>query len=561
MTTCLRRDGRRIHKALNAPGHGDGAMPRVLLVVVLTTTTLLAGCMSDGTPFNPLDGGKPASRGDEFRVPGLHVGDLYTYGFGFRSDGDPPFEIAGTTQVNILEATSHVDGLGRVRDALHVLQSTPDGSFQEHYWVDAKTLKQFQLERGDGYNDTNHFTGGPVGQAPAQFTSYGNATGTLQRSLDDPLFEDFNFFGAFATGRSIPVGQDFAIDGNLWMRDDTILLRTGNWTSPVEAVDAGGWGAGRKLSFEAAYDEDGIRQSTTWTGTVSADVPLATEMTRRIRTDFGGLKMDVSFNATLQAFEAGTGAGFGPLAATAAGRRAADFAAWDRVPPEGSGDKLAFPLSEAVAALELDLTAKQFFTDHAGSYLRFGTLEETNTCGAYPAPPPGCHWYTWFTLFDAPDDYRMHAIVEKYADDAGTGVAFVPAVSRDYPFDVLFTLIGGEPPEPPSPSVIVMKSDFDLPDRSAFPRDALTTADALGVWKDAATSGNKDLKANLYFAWLQDDGYTHFVSHDDWVFPEHSLLFPLYDEGTMILERHTAMIGASGGLLENRNYDLHVEHK
>ena len=54
---------------------------------------------------------------------------------------------------------------------------------------------------------------------------------------------------------------------------------------------------------------------------------------------------------------------------------------------------------------------------------------------------------------------------------------------------------------------------------------------------------------------------TSNVSHEDWVFPEHSLLFPLYNQGALILERHSATIDASGSILENRNYDVAVTHE
>jgi hypothetical protein len=527
---------------------------RSLVISLLLFTVAFAGCAQSEPDAEAGVLGAPAP-GDSFRVPDVRVGDKYRYGFGFKG---PTFEATGVTDVTVLERVPVADGLGRIRDSLYVLQGSPDGTFQERYWIDADTLAQFKRERFVNYTEESRFPIEPLRPLPVRHASYGNGSGTEELFKEDPLFEDYSFFGGFATGRVIPApGGELGIPGYFWLRDQNEVLAVyENLTGPVdqEGVDET-WGATRHVSFRLDWRQDPNFETMTWAGSFSTQVPLAVEMVRVIKADIAGQKIDVAFNASLMAFEPGEGE---PLVRKQdqrmPERRAVEYAAWDRAPPDGTGTKLMFPLSEALATLERDPTAIQYFQAHAGAYLQVAHLSETNTCGFTPqAAYPGCHWFGWGGRFIAPDDYYMDFAVDKFADASGGAPAFIPYVSRDYPFDALFS--GEVPPEAPEQPVVVDKAKTDHPPRSQRSADTLTIGGALAAWKATAWSNHTSLDPNVVVVFITDEGYAYYVSHEDWVFPSQDpeLVF-FYDEGPLVLERHTSYIDATGLVTESLNF-------
>src|SRR5689334_15184346 len=86
---------------------------------------LLAGCTQNVT-LQPAQG--PDNTSASFQVPGLHVGDDFQYGFGFKSG---PASFQGLTNLKILDRGPVVDAWGRTRDAIHVRQGQSNGQFTE----------------------------------------------------------------------------------------------------------------------------------------------------------------------------------------------------------------------------------------------------------------------------------------------------------------------------------------------------------------------------------------------------------------------------------------------
>lgn len=521
---------------------------------------ILSGCAG---PEDSLPGSLASVGGDgaeAFAVPLPSVGDRARYTFSFQS-GTTTFE--GETALVVVGETSADDAYGRVVPAVHLRQSNPDGSFAEDYFLDARTLQQFKLVRNDQYSDTATLTP-PAGMLPTR-RSYANATGDLQRYALDPIFEDANFFGLFASGSPLPASGPFEIQGNLWERNGTRLLTSGPWNGTAEAAEANAtWGEVRRLSFEASFDGgDQNRETMYWNGDFSAEVPFAVRIDRNVVATFFGDSFDVRFKATLLEFTKGTGKTLARESPGPAPTGAGERAAWTRMPVDGSGAALAFPLSEAIAALERDPIAIQYFQNHAGSYLYLAEMEDIDTCKFSPTfQMPGCHWLQWDGIFFAPDDWLLYFTVEKYAQASGQGASYAPVLAREQIFDAVFEAAGLSVMVQPEAAIRAEQSTMDLPERSAFPGDALTIAGALGRWADGAAESTAALAPNSLFLHLTRAGYMFSVAHVQWEFPsQNPELFPFYDDMPFELTRHSSVVLPDGFVVEHRNYDVAVEHK
>lgn len=532
------------------------------LVPIILLSAVFAGCAAPPTLELGEDAVTPGAKGD-FAVPALAVGDRLRYGFGFQGSS---FSATGVTDLIVVGVESHADGFGVPRPALHIRQAAPGGGFGEDYWADPETFEQFHLQRPARTNEVSRFPSDPITGFPQKRAMYGNGTGTLDRYNEDPVFEDLSFFGSFASGTSIPREGTYPIEGDLWLRETTFLLAEGPWNATVTSTEDPTRGPLRTLEATASHRlTDDIQESIHWTGSFSEQIPLAVEIVRHIEYRIHSDPVRLTFNASLIDFKPGTarlarGNGTeGPEA-----RPGVDRAPFQVAPPDGSGLRLAFPLSDALSALALDPTAKQYFTDHAGSYLASGSLEETDTCGFYGGgrgnQVPGCHWWTWRGRFHAPDDYRLDFVVEKYADQAGTGVAYVPVVTRDQAFGTLLGL-PASPTLPPEAPVRVTRSATDLPPRSAFPSQTITIAGALSVFAAHGSPTTAALAANGLVLQLGSQGYGFEVARHDWYFPSDPELFPFYDEGPLALERHSLDLRADGGVRQSRNLDVTVEQR
>lgn len=532
----------------------------------LALLLVLAGVAGCASPEAPSGGAGSAEEGegeDGFRVPALGAGDRLRYGFGFKG---ATFSATGITDLVVVGLESHPDGFGVQRPALHVRQASPGGGFGEDYWADPETLEQFHIQRPASSNHVSRFPSDPITALPAKHAMYGNGTGTLDRYNEDPVFEDLSFFGSFASGTTIPDEGPYAVEGDLWLRETTFRLAEGPFNATVKSSENSTWGPLRTLEATAAKKlSDDIQESIHWVGSFSTRVPLAVEIVRHIEYRIHSDPVKLTFNASLLEYTQGgeripRGNGTdGPES-----RPGVERAAWQNAPPDGSGAKLGFPLSEALTALALDPTAKQYFADHAGSYLARADLEEADTCGFYGGHQgnqvPGCHWWTWEGRFQAPDDYRLDFVVEKYADASGSGVAYVPLVTRDQVFETLFGLPGA-PAVPPEAPVRVSKASTDLPARSAYGPDTITIAGALAVFASQGTPTTSGLPANGMFLVLGKNGYGFEISRHDWYFPQNPELLPFYDQGPLILERHRLDLRSDGWVRENRNLDYKVEQR
>ena len=534
------------------------------IAILAPLLLVLSGCAATPDP-----GPGAAGRPDDvppgtFAVPWMHVGDQLTYDFTFAQGTGPSF--SGTTTFSVIGPTTINDGYGTSRAAIHLRQSNPDGSFAEDYFVDAKSFRQLKLERRDTYNETATLEAPPPAPLPTK-RSYANATGNLERYAYDPFFEDANMFGVFATGRAVPDNGTFEIFGNLWQRNGTTRLMggasEGNISIPAASEQ---WGELRTLDFTVAHNRgETYFETIEWNGDFAANVPFAVRAERKITANFFGDEIDVTFLLTLTGFTPGKGELLTRQdGAAAPGGPVGDRAAAPRFPADGNGDKLAFPLSEMVAALEKDPTAIQYFQNHPGSYLYFAELYDVNTCEFYPngPEPAGCHWLQWFGVFFAPDDWILTFWTEKYANADGTGAAYPPVLARETIFETLFTAAGGDPAFEPTPAIVAENSGMDLSERSAYPEDSLTVAGAIELWKTGSSDANEGQPVNSFWVHLTATGYEFQVEHQQWEFPpENPEFFPMYDNMPFELLRHGAIIKPDGFAVEQRNYEVVIEHR
>jgi hypothetical protein len=534
------------------------------LAAAIPLLLLLSGCAgtTDSTPSAPGPGGN--SSPDGFTVPWMRVGDELGYNFTFTQGDGPSF--SGFTTLRVLARVTIPDGYGTMRQAIQIRQANLNGSFAEDYFIDANSFRQIKLERRDGYNETATLEAPPPAPLPTKH-SYANATGIVDRYADDPLFEDANMFGVFASGKTIPDNGTFPIAGNLWRRGGNTLLSS----DPVEARIAvpaahATWGALRGLDVDVAYDEgETYFETIAWSGDFAATVPFAVRAERTIQANFFGEAFDVTFGLSLESYKPGTGEVF-PRKDEAAPRAqpAGERAVAPRFPADGSGDKITFPMSEMVSTLEKDATAIQFFQSHPGSYLYFAEFYDVDTCKFYRQgpPAPGCHWLQWYGIFFAPDDWMLTFWVEKYANDDGTGAAYPPVVARDTIFGLLFDNVGGDPNVEPDPAIVAENSGVDLGERSTYPADALTIAGAIARWKAGARGDGADQPVNFLWTHLTENGYEFEVDHRHWEFPaENPEFFPAYDNMPFELTQHLASIKPDGFVVEHRNYDITIEHR
>lgn len=534
------------------------------LAALVPLLLVLSGCA--GTPDTHPDfpGGREDVAPGAFAVPWMRIGDRLTYDFTFTQGSGQSF--SGTTALSVIGLVTIKDSYGTARPTIHLRQSNPDGSFAEDYFVDAKSFRQLKLERRDTYNETATLEAPPPAPLPTK-RSYANATGVLERYAYDPFFEDANMFGVFATGRPVAENGSFEIFGNLWQRNGTTRLMGGaaNGTVSIPAP-SNQWGPLRTLDFVVSFDQgETYFEEVHWNGDFATNVPFAVRAERHIKANFFGDAFDVVFLLTLTGYTPGTGE---PLTrqegATMPAGPAGARAPAPRFPADGTGDKLGFPVSEMVAALETDATAIQYFQNHPGSYLYFAELYDVNTCEFYPdgPEPAGCHWLEWFGIFFAPDDWILTFRAEKYANADGTGAAYSPVVARQTLFDTLFASAGGEPTFEPTPGVVAENSGMDLSDRSAYPADSLTVAGAIELWKTGASDANQGQHVNSLWLHLTPTGYEFQVEHQQWEFPpENPEFFPMYDNMPFELLRHGATIKPDGFVVEQRNYDIIIEHR
>lgn len=528
-------------------------------VLLAASFLVLAGCAEQ--PADPDAASEAADGLERFEVPPLTVGDRLRYGFGFQGAS---FSAGGLTDVVVVGVEPHPDGYGTMRPSLHVRQSSPGGGFGEDYFADPETYEQFHLQRPASYALVARFPQDPISAFPQKHTMYGNGTGILDRYNVDPVFEDLSFFGSFATGTDLLTEDTVEVEGDLFLRETTFILAEGPWNATVTGKENQTWGPLRVVEATVGRQlAPDVHETIHWMGSFSQYVPLAVEMVRHIEYRIHGDLVKLTFNATLLDYTQGSGArlerGNGTDEVDA--RPGVDRAAWQSAPPDGTGPRLPFPFSEAMASLSLDPTAKQYFTDHAGSYLRSAQLEETDTCGFYGGnPAPLCHWWTWRGAFGAPDDFVLEFVVEKYADATGAGVAYVPVVTRDYVFGTLFGIPTAPTVPPPSP-VRVMKSTTDVPPRSAFPAETITVGGALAVFAATGSSTTASLGGNHLAISLEEGGFSYEVARRDWQFPSDPELFPFYDEAPLVLERHTLELRPDGFVALNRNLDAKVEQR
>lgn len=534
------------------------------LAAALPLILILSGCA--GTPTEPE--GPPAGGSDELgnvAVPWMRVGDALDYEFTF-TQGASGNSFTGLTTFTVMGVETIADGYGTQRQAIRLRQSNPDGSFAEDYLVDAKSFRQIKLERRDTYNETATLQAPPPAPLPTK-RSYANATGTLERFAYDPYFEDVNMFGIFATGRSVADNGTFEVFGNMWQRNGTNLLMGGPTEGTITIPSPNPkWGPLRNLDFQVSFNQgETYFEDITWKGDFSAMVPFAVRAERDIKANFFGDDFDVKFLLTLTDYRPGTGEVLTRQdGATFPSGPAGTRAPAPRFPADGSGDILGFPVSEMVAALEKDATAIQYFQTHTGSYLYFAELYDVNTCEFYPdgPEPAGCHWMQWFGVFFAPDDWILTFWVEKYANADGTGAAYSPVVARETIFDTLFATAGGEPGFEPTPAIVAENSGVDLQDRSAYPADSLTVAGAIELWNAGSSDENQGQNVNSFWMHLTSTGYEFQVEHQQWEFPpENPEFFPMYDNMPFELLRHGASIEPDGFVVEQRNYDVVIEHR
>lgn len=538
--------------------------------LALLLTSIWAGCVGE----SELGSSEASARepSDGFHVPPLRVGDVFRYGFGFQTHEEGGFAFTGITEVAVVGRVSHADGLGRIREAVHVRQASPGTDFAEDYFVDAESLRQFQVRRSTTYNETSRFPREPFQPIPMRHASYGNGTGIETRNLEDPLFEDFNFFGAFASDVDLPVEGDFNITGHLWLRNTTFLIQNGTFTGRVEAPPDGldaAWGPYRTVAFDVTADFFGTQEGTSWRGTFSERVPLAVEAVRRIQVKGPYADFSVEFNVTLLAYDPGDGPElFRVGKPPAMGRRAAEFAAWERMPVDGSGPKVPFTLAELRAALDQNQTAQTYFQKHPNAYLLVAHLDQSIDWEAASHQPglPASHWYDWSGVFVDPSGWELHFDVTKFADANGNGPAAVVPVNVDYVFDTVFDALSGDLPGVPNPedlhNVYMKKGTRQVPERSSLAPDALTLASAVRIFQSAGASGPDDLVPNVVVVSLPllSGRYLYYMARQDWYFPENSFLTVFYDEGPLVLDRRTAFIDPSGLLLQGRDFQVEVKH-
>ncbi|HLE48201.1 MAG TPA: hypothetical protein VI818_07890 [Candidatus Thermoplasmatota archaeon] len=528
------------------------------LATILVLLVGTSGC--SGAQERAVEDAAEVDGADAFLVPPLHVGDRLTYHIGF-SAGAMTFN--DQTDLTVVSASTVPDGGGHLRDAFLLRQGEPASAFWEEYWVDAHTYRQFKLVRPDNYSLVTKMDS-PGPGVPAKKT-FANGTGPLERFLEDPLFEDANFFGAFGSGRALPLGQEYNVTGNFWERGETSLLESGTWTATPEvgAAPHEAFGELRRLAFDAEWREGKDFETISWSGSFSRRAPLAVEAWRDLKAQFGTNTIDVRLNATLLKFEPSTGKELvrdDQSALAAVGKLARGPA--EAFPGSAADARIGFRFQEAYDTLKLDPTASQYFTTHTGSYLRYAHMFEVDTCQFYPPQEyPGCHWYAWSGAFSAPDDYSMYFTVEKY-HGGGASVAFTPIIPTEDLTDIVFEAVDGEiPTGPPPMAVVVAKSTQDLLPRNAYPMDAVTFAGAFDAFAQGATESNRNRMPNLLAVYLTEEGYMFYLANIQWVFPPEPELFPMYDDMPLELERHIVELHPSGRVVVNQNYDVVVTHK
>ena len=151
--------------------------------------------------------------------------------------------------------------------------------------------------------------------------------------------------------------------------------------------------------------------------------------------------------------------------------------------------------------------------------------------------------------------------VERYSNDDGSGVAYVPLVEREYPFNEVFSLAppSGVPPIPPGPPIVVQGTE-DLPAREHVASNTFPISSAVSLWEETAAPQYSGLTPNFVEVFLGPDGYEYRVSRLEWVYPDPAPLFPLYANGVPSFDLHFIQVFGDGYLGFFLNVDLAVRN-
>ena len=542
-------------------------MPRLnprSLLSILVIVLPFAGCvepvtLGEAASTSPMPG-SPVNEEGDFVVDRLRSGDHAEYELHYEATqfGDTS-EAPGSLAIDVTEGGFR-DGFGIDRPAVRAEKSVEfvfEGDpqrFAELAYLDPESQMQLRQDFPIVNQNTNRFPAEPLTILPVARQTQTEMTGVVEDYAPNPLGRGMVIYGSFLGNRTLTDGAAIEFWG--------LLQSFGPFTANVKAATSKDGLPLRIVTIDALQKDEMSSAHVIWRGEFVSDCPLPLNVHQTRAYEFGGQTFDDELTAQRTMCERGPAAPDVPTSPAWAERRAGEHAEWDRLPPDGAGPQPRFRLSEMYTTLAQHPTASTYFGSHPDAYLHFAYLEEIDTCPVYGGvPPPGCHWDTWRGAFQDGDNTMLIFTVERYSNEDGAGVAYVPVVEREYPFNDVFSLAppGGVPQAPPGPPVVITTSQ-DLPSRDEVADKTFPVSAAVSLWQETAAPGYVGLVPNVVQVFLGPDGYEYQVSRIEAVYPDPAPLFPLYGSGVQAFDVHFIHVFGDGYLRFSVNVDLEVRN-